>query len=103
MKPTDAMPVLATSKPTPPPPPLEEGIISSRLSLASFAFSWPRWKDVALFCERQARYGRPQRAFWVFDISSSISFILATLGGVRGPLQRTNIVFDDLQLSAGRR
>lgn len=51
MKPTEAIPVLATSKPTPPPPPPPEvGVSSSRLSLASLALSWPRWYEVALFC-----------------------------------------------------
>jgi hypothetical protein len=41
--PTDAIPVLATSNPRPPPPPpLVEGEMSSRLSLASFALSWPK-------------------------------------------------------------
>ena len=39
--PTDAIPVLATSNPTPapPPPPPEDGEISSRRSFASFALS----------------------------------------------------------------
>ena len=42
MNPIDAMPVLATSKPTPaPPPPPEDGVRSSRLSLASLALSCP--------------------------------------------------------------
>ena len=58
MNPTLATPVLATSKPAtqyekytvpledqeylqPPPPPLEEGVKSSRLSFASLALSWP--------------------------------------------------------------
>jgi hypothetical protein len=49
MKPTDATPVRATSNPAPPPPPLELGVSSSRLSLASLALSCPRWYDVALF------------------------------------------------------
>ena len=59
MKPTLATPVLATSKPAarnqfddlsmyqyfclqPPPPPLEDGVKSSRFNLASFAFNCPR-------------------------------------------------------------
>lgn len=43
-KPTDAIPVRATSNPKPPPPPPPpDGPMSSRLSLASFALSWPRW------------------------------------------------------------
>jgi hypothetical protein len=44
INPTLAMPVRATSKPTPagPPPPLL-GVRRSRLSLASFAFNCPRW------------------------------------------------------------
>jgi hypothetical protein len=34
--------VRATSKPEPPPPPLEAGVKSSRLSFANFALSWPK-------------------------------------------------------------
>lgn len=49
MKPILATPVLATSNPEPPPPPLLVGVRSSRFSFASLAFSWPRWKAVALF------------------------------------------------------
>lgn len=37
--PTVAIPVLATSKPTPGPPPLLAGAISSRFSLASLALN----------------------------------------------------------------
>lgn len=33
----------------PPPPPLEDGVNNSLRSLASFAFNWPKWYDVALF------------------------------------------------------
>jgi hypothetical protein len=41
MKPTEAIPVLATSKPAPAPPPCEPagGAMSSRFSLASLALS----------------------------------------------------------------
>ena len=66
MNPTDATPVRATSNPVPPPPPLLDGVRSSRLSLASLAFSWPRWKEVALF-------------FCVLAISSSIDLILSAV------------------------
>lgn len=66
MKPTEATPVLATSNPLPPPPPEEDGVRSSLFSLASLAFNWPRWKDVALF-------------FWVLAISASMSLILSTV------------------------
>lgn len=78
MKPTLATPVLATSKPAtryqrvfspqfmanlhPPPPPLDDGVSSSRLSFASLALSWPKWKLVALF-------------FCVLAISSSMPLI----------------------------
>lgn len=45
MNPTEAIPVLATSKPAPPPPPCDPagGAISSRFSLASLALSCPKW------------------------------------------------------------
>lgn len=42
MKPILATPVRATSKPAPPPPPPLDGVSNSRLSLASFALSWPK-------------------------------------------------------------
>lgn len=48
-KPIRASPVLATSKPCSPPPPPPFGVISSRLSLANFAFSRPKCPEVALF------------------------------------------------------
>lgn len=41
MNPTEAIPVLATSKPTPAPPPLVVGVSSSRFNFASLAFSSP--------------------------------------------------------------
>lgn len=46
MKPTEAIPVLATSNPTPPPPPPPEvGVKSSRLSFASLAFKPPNQSE----------------------------------------------------------
>ena len=48
-KPMRASPVLATSNPSPVPPPPPLGSISSRRSFASRAFNKPRWPLVALF------------------------------------------------------
>ena len=42
MNPTLAIPVLATSNPTPAPPPPVVGVKSSRLSIANFALSLPK-------------------------------------------------------------
>mmetsp|Transcript_14268 Transcript_14268/g.17990 ORF Transcript_14268/g.17990 Transcript_14268/m.17990 type:complete len:254 (+) Transcript_14268:688-1449(+) len=59
-----ASPRRLTSKPSPPPPEEEFSTRSSLRSLASLAFSVPRWYSVALF-------------FWVRAISASISFIFS--------------------------
>jgi hypothetical protein len=58
MNPTLAIPVLATSKPTPALPPPVVGVNNSRLSLASFALSCPRWNLSRLVSYVQAERRR---------------------------------------------
>lgn len=59
MNPTLAIPVLATSNPTPALPPPVVGVNNSRLSLASFALSCPKW-NLALACQLRPRGGKKE-------------------------------------------
>lgn len=102
INPTLATPLRATSKPKPgPPPPPEVGVISSRLSLASFALSCPKWYDVACGTNHISKcWSRGERGRAPCSSASSPEH-----GKMRG---RVSVIPDQLRralavLKAGRR